>query len=77
MFSSFFGGGEKSPSDTNNIESNIPEAAPIKKPNENNPLLENLERTVFSFNMHNLTEMCFDHVVKKKLQQKDQVFSKK
>lgn len=30
-----------------------------------NPLLENLERTVFTFNMHNLSEMCFSHVVKK------------
>ena len=30
-----------------------------------NPLLENLDRTVFTFNMHNLAEMCFMHVTKR------------
>jgi hypothetical protein len=30
---------------------------------EPNPLMDNLERTVFTFNMHNLTEMCFNQVV--------------
>ena len=33
---------------------------------DKNPLLENLDRTVFTFNMHNLTEMCFNHVVQDK-----------
>ena len=35
-----------------------------------NPLLENLDRTVFTFNMHNLSEMCFNHVFKSKTLQK-------
>ena len=43
-----------------------PSAAAGSPPAEN-PLLQNLERTVFTFNMHNLTEMCFEHVVKRSL----------
>lgn len=31
-----------------------------------NPLLENLDRTVFTFNMHNMAEICFKQVFKKK-----------
>ena len=27
-----------------------------------NPLLDNIERTVFTFNMHNLGEFCFSQV---------------
>jgi hypothetical protein len=30
-----------------------------------NALLENIDRTVFTFNMHNLSEMCFNKVFKK------------
>ena len=30
-----------------------------------NPLLANADRAVFTFNMHNLTESCFNHVFKK------------
>jgi len=33
---------------------------------EGNPLLQNLDRAVFTFNMHNLSEMCFNHVFKNK-----------
>ena len=29
-----------------------------------NALLENLDRSVFTFNTHNLIEMCFNHVYK-------------
>ena len=32
----------------------------------NNPLLENIDRTVFTFNMHNMSEMCFKQVFKRK-----------
>ena len=32
---------------------------------ESNPLLQNIDRTIFTFNMHNLTEMCFNHVYTK------------
>ena len=31
-----------------------------------NPLLGNIDRTVFTFNMHNVSEMCFNHVFKRK-----------
>ena len=41
-----------------------------------NPLLENLDRTVFTFNMHNLSEMCFNHVFKSKTLQKQSSPSK-
>ena len=40
-----------------------------------NPLLENLDRTVFTFNMHNLTEMCFNHVVQDKTLRKSRTHS--
>ena len=30
-----------------------------------NALLENIDRTVFTLNMHNLSEMCFNKVFKK------------
>lgn len=43
--------------------------------NAGNPLLENLDRTVFTFNMHNLSEMCFNHVVKDKTLRKDTTHS--
>ena len=32
---------------------------------QENPLLVNLDRAVFTFNMHNLAEQCFNHVLKK------------
>ena len=32
-----------------------------------NPLLKNLDRAVFTFNMHNVGEMCFSHVFQHKL----------
>lgn len=31
-----------------------------------NPLLGNIDRTVFTFNMHNISEICFNHVFKRK-----------
>ena len=31
-----------------------------------NPLLDNLDRTVFTFNMHNMAEICFKQVFKMK-----------
>ena len=31
-----------------------------------NPLLGNIDRTVYTFNMHNIAEMCFNHVFKRK-----------
>ena len=31
----------------------------------NNPLLVNVDRAVFTFNMHNLAESCFRHVFKR------------
>ena len=37
-------------------KSDAPSREEKKQPN---PLLENLDRTVFTFNMHNLAEMCF------------------
>ena len=67
-----FGGANKaSPSDKdNNISGESPVDLTVNSNDDskapaNNPLLDNLERTVFTFNMHNLTEMCFQHVVKR------------
>lgn len=37
------------------------------KPDAKNALLDNIDRTVFTFNMHNLSEMCFNHVFKRKV----------
>lgn len=31
-----------------------------------NPFLKNIDRTLFTFNMHNMSEICFNHVFKKK-----------
>ena len=52
------------------------QAPPVenKKP-QPNPLLENLDRTVFTFNMHNLAEMCFQHVVKASSLQQDRTIA--
>ena len=64
----FFGGGSE-PVKAAEVESSsnkqVAEAVKV------NPLLDNLERTVFTFNMHNLAEMCFSHVVKRSSLQKD------
>ena len=30
-----------------------------------NALLNNIDRTLFTFNMHNMAEICFNHVFKK------------
>ena len=31
---------------------------------QENPLLKNIDRAVFTFSMHNLSELCFNHVFK-------------
>lgn len=31
-----------------------------------NPFLKNIERGLFTFNMHNMAEMCFSHVFKRR-----------
>ena len=61
----FFGGGKKpiEVDGNKNRGGNADEKASsldeISKVSSGNPLLDNLDRTVFTFNMHNLTEMCF------------------
>lgn len=31
-----------------------------------NSFLKNIDRAMFTFNMHNISEMCFNHVFKRK-----------
>lgn len=33
---------------------------------ESNMFLKNLDRTMLTFNMHNIAEVCFNHVFKRK-----------
>ena len=60
----FFGRSSNDSPSSHEAASSV-EIPPAAESKPSNPLLENLDRTVFTFNMHNLAEMCFQHVVKR------------